>query len=129
MSCYVDVGPDRHRAVAGGGAHIDLTIGIELEDTGAIEIAVRRWQIAGAPVLVDVAAMRSQIDVSVFIVHMGTNCLCAPCHSGAYVRYSGCLGTCLPKRSLDPLMAVAGDNIVCQGLERLLLLLEERIRL
>ncbi len=36
MSRYVDVGPDRHRAVASGGAHINLTIGIKLEDTGAI---------------------------------------------------------------------------------------------
>ena len=35
----------------------------------------------------------------------------------------------LPTRSLGPLMAVLRDNVVCQGLVRLLLLLEERIQL
>jgi len=38
---YIAVGPDRHRAVAGGGAHINRTVGIELEDTGAVDIAIR----------------------------------------------------------------------------------------
>ena len=50
MSRYVDVGPDRHRAVAGGGAHINLTIGIELEDTGAVcRLPVRIWLVHEEP--------------------------------------------------------------------------------
>ncbi len=63
MSRYVAVGPDRHRTVVGDGAHIGLTIGIKLEDTDAVEVAVRRWQIADTHVPVDVAAMRGQIHV------------------------------------------------------------------
>ncbi len=35
----------------------------------------------------------------------------------------------LSTTSLDPFMAVPGGSIVCQGLERLLPLLEERTRL
>ena len=63
MSRYVAVGPEGHRAVVGGGAHIGLTIGIELEDTDAVEMTIRRWQIADAHLPVEVAAMRSQVDV------------------------------------------------------------------
>ncbi len=52
----------------------------------------------------------------------------------ATVAFACALPSWLPRHMrahevISPLMAVLRDNIVCQGLERLLLLLEERIRL
>ncbi len=52
----------------------------------------------------------------------------------ATVAFASTLLSWLPRhrpahKVMISLMAVQGDNIVCQGLERLLPLLEERIRL